>query len=290
MNCKKESDIFNLVSINGINITLDNINIKNIKRTTWFRTLELYPKTIAHMKLLIDSVDRVGIFNKYNIRKMDKMSGKRLDMIYAILRICNKIFTDYLNNITNYISVSIKNLIDMENLYDNCLLDQLNQDIDFFISNTIGENYPVLTMNAVSIRILFEDYLKKTFNKNFYRKLFKKNKINDKFYVNNEAKFVYLVDKLVKSTKEILVHNLDRMVDFLDKIFDLECPSKTIKEICICLENFDLKNLFEEHCLELDIYSEYKLDFEFQLNQHNTFNNSSKSDMLSTNNYLVELN
>lgn len=269
MNYKDETEYLSLISINGMTIPLDNIKIKYINNAIWFKTLEQCPQTIGHMKLLITAIDKIGIFDKFDLLKMRNMDSKKLDVIYGILRIINKIFNSYLTSSTKIIIDEIKDMNIFKNSsYNDSLFDQLTQDIDFFISGIIKKEYP--TMNIFNVKNSFIEYLKNTFDKYFYRNIFKKtnNRINERFFTDNDDKFLCMIEKLAIHTKEILFDKCEMMIDLLAKIFSTDCSIKTLQEIISLLKQNDLKNLLKENCLEIDIYSEQKLDYEFRTDKN----------------------
>ena len=73
----------------------DNIPIYHVENATWLKTVIHYPRTVGQMKLLISIVDKMGIFNKFNLNLISQMSGHRLNILYAVLRIINKLFNKY---------------------------------------------------------------------------------------------------------------------------------------------------------------------------------------------------
>ena len=70
--------------------------IKSIEKADWFKTMDDYPKTLNHMKLFIVIIDKMNVFANINLDNIHEMDAKRLNLIYAILRITNTIFNNYL--------------------------------------------------------------------------------------------------------------------------------------------------------------------------------------------------
>ena len=247
------------------NINQDGILIKNIEQANWFKTMNYYPTTIEHMKLLISIVDKIGIFNKFDLRMTVNMDANRLDILYAILRIMNKMFNGYLDYVVKKIfRDGLKELFICSHLtnYD-LFFDQLTQDIDHFICSIIKTYYP--NMNDKILKLKFINYLRSTFDKTFYDDIIKKLEynINDKFYEKHNELFLSIIQEFITYTNETLTETYETMKIFLDKIFSPYCSQETINEIMIALkQHIDLKNLFIESCMEIDIYCEQKIDDE----------------------------
>jgi hypothetical protein len=241
--------------------------LKNIKEANWFKSMEHYPKTVGHIKLLISIVDKTGIFNKFDLTKTSDMDADKLDVLYAILRIMNKVFNKYLNYVVKKIFIdNLKDIFICSHLtYYDLFFDQLTQDIDHFICSIIKLHYPV--MNEDTIRARFADYLKMTFERMFYRNIIKKlgYDVNDNFYKENEKLLSSMTQDFIIYTKETLSETYETMKIFLDKIFSNNCSKETTNEIITALKkHINLKNLFKEACMEIDIYCEQKLDDEFE--------------------------
>jgi len=273
---------------NNIKESFDDIEIKNINRSSWFRTMEHYPKTVGHMKLLVSIVDKIGIFDKFDLTQTSDMDSNKLNIIYAVLRIMNKVFNGYLDYVVKRIfRDGLKEIFPCTHLscYD-LFFDQLTQDIDHFICSIIKSDY--LVMNAKMIKNKFTDYLRFTFDKTFYQNMIKKLSYNigHNFYVQNEKLLDAMSQEFMTYTKETLTETYDTMKIFLDKIFDHECSEETLYDIITALKkHIDLKSLFIENCMEIDIYCEQKLDDEMEWFDHSIYINHDKlseSDEINT--------
>lgn len=62
----------------NIKESFDDTKIKNINQANWFKTMNQFPRTISHMRLLISIVDKIGIFNKYDLIKTSTMDKNKL--------------------------------------------------------------------------------------------------------------------------------------------------------------------------------------------------------------------
>ncbi|XWV26218.1 putative orfan [Tupanvirus soda lake] len=252
---------------NSINETLDDIQIKHANHALWLRTMEHYPKTVGHMKLLVSIVDKMGIFDKFDLSKTSEMDADKLNIMYAVLRITNKVFNKYLDFVVRKIfRDGLKEIFECTHLtYYDLFFDQLSQDIDHFVCLTIKIDYPDITQESVEHK--FKEYLRITFKKMFYVNIIKKLEydISNNFYEKHEKLFAQMAQEFIIYTKEFLAETYETMKIFLDKIFEPHCSKEMQNDIITALnEHIDLKALFEENCMEIDIYCEQKLDDELE--------------------------
>jgi hypothetical protein len=261
--------------------------IKYIENTTWLKTLDLYPKTTDDMKLLVSVVDRMGIFRKYDIISVSDMDASRLDILYAILRITNKKYNRVLEYVVNNIFCSNlkKILLKQTNLntYE-LMVDQLMQDIDFFVCSTIKTNFPEILKQSV-VKSNFIKYLRNTFNNNtFYKDLFGKKSFitNDKFYDSNDKFFDFVIKQFISYITKNLTYLYRTMEKYIEKIFD---PTTSVASIGVILTNLEKTNnlnmLFESECMELEIYCDQQIegmiDDEDEISEHKDLNFSLES-------------
>jgi hypothetical protein len=245
----------------------DDIVIKNIGSANWFRTMDHHPKTVGHMKLLISIVDRIGIFDNFDLAKTNSMEENKLNIIYAILRITNKMFSGYLDYVVKKIfRDGLMEIFTCTHLtcYD-LFFDQLTQDIDHFVCLTIKKEYPL--MNEKNIKNKFVEYLRYTFEKVFYQNMIKKlcYEIDDIFYKENDELFNSIALEFIVYTKDTLSETYETMKIFLYKIFGQECSTEMLDDIMLALKkHIDLKSLFKENCTEIDVYCEQKIDDEME--------------------------
>lgn len=241
---------------------MTNDTIKNINQTHWFKSMDHYPKTVNQLNLLILIVDKVGIFSKIKLDKTIDMDSKKLDILYAVLRIMNKVYNKYSDYAVKKIfRAGLKELFTCTDLthYD-LFFDQLTQDVDHFICTIIKNPYSEI--NEVVLKNKFIKYLESTFNKTFYIGIMKKLSydVNHNFYQQHDELFASMIDEFINYTNCILYDTYETMKIFLDKIFSPKCSDETTNEIMSALEkHIDLQNLFKEQSMEIDIYIEQKL-------------------------------
>lgn len=248
---------------------MDDKKIKYIDQALWFITMEHYPKTIGQMKLLVSIVDKIGIFDNFDLIQTSEMDAKKLNIIYAILRIMNKIFNKYLDHVVKKIfRTNFKQIFKQNNSktnHYNLFLEQLTQDMDHFVCFIIKNEYPNMDKNTIKLKLV--EYLKSTFQKNFYENIMKKIscKINNSFYTKHDQILSNTVDQFITYMKQNLDEIYGTMIIFLEKVFNKNCKYQTLFDISVSLErHINLKNLFFENCMEIDIYSEQKLDDELE--------------------------
>lgn len=247
------------------NDSLDNIRINHIDHSKWFKTMDHYPTTVGQINLLILIVDKIGIFREYDLSKTHKMSGDNLNILYAILRITNDAYNKYLDYVVKKIfRDDFKEIFGCSSIshYD-LFFDQLTQDIDNFVCSVMISHFPQLNENSINKK--FIKYLDTTFKKSFYEKIMKKlaYRVDDEFFKENAVLFSNMIKEFVAYTNETLTDIFMTMKIFLDKIFCTHgCPSQEIiNEIISSLKkHFNLKELFEKTCMEIEIYNEQKLD------------------------------
>jgi len=256
---------------NSIKETSDDLLIKNIKQASWFCTMEHYPKTVGHIKLLVSIVDKIGIFKKFDLAKTSDMEPNKLNILYAILRITNKVFNKYLDYVVRKIfRDGLKEIFSCKKLtYYDLFFDQLTQDLDHFVCYIIKTQYPQLIEQSTEqlVKNKMVDFFHSNFRKIFYQNIMKKLSydVGDDFYKENDKLFQSMAQEFVLYTKETLTDTYDTMKIFLDKIFNPDCSDTMLDEIFSALKkHIDLETLFEENCMEIDIYCEQKLDDELE--------------------------
>lgn len=250
---------------------MDDRKIKYIEQAVWFKTMEHYPKTIGQMKLLISITDKIGIFDKFDLVMTSEMESKKLNILYVVLRITNKAFNKYLNYaIKKLFRKEFKQILAQHfpnTYYFNLFSDQFIQDLDHFVCSVIKTNYPGMDQTTIKEKLC--EYLKSTFQKTFYENIMNKISyhIGNEFYVEHDDFLEKLIANFIKYTNDTLGETYEMMFMFLEKIFSPNCSYQTINKIINSLEKYiDIKHLFKENCMEIDIYSEQKLDDEFGTN------------------------
>jgi len=244
---------------------MDNTKIRYIEQASWFKTMEHYPKTIGHAKLLVSILDKVGIFNEFNLSVIGMMESKRLNILYAVLRIMNNVFNKYLDKVVKIFFGDIFKQMFEHVMTDTddyeLLLDQLMQDVDHFVCLMIKSYYPLLSASIIKIK--FVEHLKVSFQKSFYENLFKKYGITETLYDKHNELFTQMSNEFVKITSDSLDQTHKSMKLFADRIFSLDCSYQTIVNIMNLIESrIDTEKLFYENSMEIDIYSEQKLNDE----------------------------
>ena len=109
------------------------------------------------------------------------------------------------------------------------------------------------------------NYVRSTFKKTFYDNIMKKlsYEITKDFYDKHNELFERIAQEFIIYTKETLAETYETMKIFLNKIFEPNCSNETCNDIILALqEHIDIKKLFEENCMEIDVYCEQKLDDE----------------------------
>jgi len=269
----------------------NNILIKHIEQANWFRSMDHYPKTVDHLKLLISIVDRIGVFNNFELAKTSDMNKQSLNIMYAILRITNKVFNKYSDYVVKKIFVDqLKQLFKPtpSDTYD-FFMDQLIQDIDYFVSLIIKSHYPKLDINYISGK--FITYLQTTFKNSFYMQIVKKLNydIDDVFYIKYDQLIKKIIKDFVRHTISTLHDTYDTMIIFLGKIFDHQCSDRMIHQIIVALKKYiDLDSLFKEQCMEIDVYCDQKLDDDHGTDKNSKKNSNKNPNKNSNNNFKLK--
>ena len=246
--------------------------IKNIEKAQWLKNVSHYPETIENLRLLISLLDNVGIFDGFDLGKVSDMSGNKLNIIYAVLRVTNKTYNIYLDHVVKKIFRNqIKDLLDhyyvtvessKNTNYQTLLKDQLTQDLDHFVNTIIKSQYPKLNKHAIKRE--FIKYIKNVFSSTFYIDLMAKMTIdisNNNFYEKNDKIFTTIINDFIFYTNNYLTGMCNNMIMYLDKIFDTECTQDSVYEIMkILTKQFDLSIILRESCIEMDIYSEQRIN------------------------------
>ncbi|MEM0354089.1 MAG: hypothetical protein QXW79_00770 [Thermoplasmata archaeon] len=249
--------------------------IKNIDQTTWFRKIKYYPRTIGDIKLFVLIMDRVGILNGFDLEKIGEMESAKLDIIYATLRIINKIFNKYLEGVTEIIIKHLKRIFVKKMLNKNYELffDQLVQDLDYFICSFIKNNFPNIDEKMVTKNLL--EFLEINFHKSFYRNVMKKISTScEKILSKNNNIMNQCTTEFVNYSHLILDKPYYNIRLLLNNIFYNIYNQRRMDDLLNMFDsNIDLYNLFNEECSEIEIYSEQKLNSEIMAN-HNAKNKS----------------
>lgn len=235
-------------------------NLLHINEAHWLKTMEYYPETLDEFKLLVTIFDKTGIFRNYDLTRIVSMDGNRLNILYAILRILNKIFNKYLDYVVKKI---FKNRLEgificTDLTHYDLFIDQLIQDMDSFVCSQICLPSDIFHDTVVLGKLV--EYLEKIFQKDFYQDICRKLKyqLNKDFLDKNNELLAVMVEDYIIYTKETLVESYLIMDHFLEKIFSQDCDDRIIIEMIAALEkHINLSELFREDCTELQIFYEY---------------------------------
>ena len=258
---------------------MDDTKIKYIDQALWLKTIEHYPKTVGHMKLLISIVDKMGIFTAFDLVRTSEMDSTKLNILYAILRITNKIYTKYVDHVVTKILVPqfgeiFSGHFYISSCYEQLFFDQLVQDIDHFVCLTTLTYYPNMVGSIIKNKLV--EHIKCTLQKAFYKNVMKKifYHMGNEFYSKYDNIFTKMATDYVDYSEKTLKGPYTTMKTFLETIFNQNCThTKTVSEIINSLEkHINLPSLFNENCMEIDIYCEQKLDDEYEQNDEQTTN------------------
>lgn len=230
--------------------------IKNIKKAIWLTSMNHYPTTLDDMKLLISLVDKMNILRNCDLDYISEMTYQGLNIMYAILRITNKIYTKHSDHIVEKILVgSFRKLI--SEIDNEVLVDQMIQDFNYFVTLMVRKHYPNMQARSLTEELIM--YLKNTFRSPFYKTHLSSAYSTNEFYSQNRVFFDKLAIKLIKYLDFYLKPTYLNMKVLIDTIFDENVINTRLDQIEKNLEKYiDLEKLFQEDCTELDIYCEEK--------------------------------
>ena len=226
----------------------DDRQIININEADWFQTLDYCPKTLNQMKLFIEIMDRMKILKSYNLDLIVIMDHRRLNILFALLKITNKFFDGYSDQLTKKIlKPRFMKLFDTDK--HSIILDQLIQDSDGVITDYVSLKYPNISSNNLET-ILYSNF-KKSLESDFYRRA---NIIVPKSY---DEVATEIVSYTIKSMKDI--HTTVNV--FLSDIFGEDTEDNRIDQLVgLVLNNMNFEKIMYEQCAEINIYNEYYRD------------------------------
>lgn len=248
-------------------VNLHYTKLQHIDEAYWLKTMEHYPETVEQLKLLVTIMDKMGIFEKFDLCQTSQMDGDKLNVLYAILRIMNKAFNKYLDHTVRKIFKNhLETIFVCTHLgYYDIFFDQLVQDIDNFVCYILHPPH-----NSLSEIVIFNKlvkYLEQLFKKKFYQDITKKlgYRLDKSFFAKNNEILQSIIEDFLAYTNETLMEIYQIMIMFLEKIFSKECQNETVQEIINTLEKYiDLAGLFREECMEIEIYCEQKIGDEME--------------------------
>jgi hypothetical protein len=243
--------------MSSLNSLINDFPIKNIRKAKLLKKMEEYPKTIGEMKLLISIYDKLNLFKFYDTSLIINMDSDRLNIIFAILKITNKLYNGYIeNSIKNIFCKEINKIVKNKKSEEyEMFIDQYSQDTDYFINEIMKTSYPGL--NSIIITNKFIKFITNIFDNSFYREI-SETLINGDL---TDLRFTEMINTFISYTEETISKSYDTMLIFLNNIFDLETPREYIREILNNLgKNINLKKLIMDECYEKNIYVEQKLN------------------------------
>lgn len=235
--------------------------LTGLDSSLWLKTLCCYPQNISQLKVLIRLIDKVKLFNIYDLETLTTASGPKLDIVYASLRIMNKVFGNYLEEVVENIFLPVlEDVFPCTDLIAHPLfMEQLRQDTDDFVCQTL-HLITTSKFNKYFVQEQFWKHLKKIFNGNFYQDLINKleYKIEENFQSCHNAEINEMIDEFMSYTESTIMETYLTIKIFLDTVFDDRSDdSDAENKIMASLQNIiDLENLFSESSTEIDIYCE----------------------------------
>lgn len=221
--------------------------IRNIKFTQWFARLQCYPETTEKMLLFVSIIDKLNLIDDNIVDEMAIMDAIKLDIIYIVLRITNVIFNDYLQYVLEHIFC--QNFIKIfKSYYSDIFVDQLWQDLDYFICNYI--NFEELDANIIQSEL--REYLRNTLTKSGIT-------IDTAFFIQHDELFKQTIDTFIVYTREIFNSIRETMQLIINTAY-ITKEYDELFEIKILFErNFDIEELLNSECMEINIYHEHSI-------------------------------
>ncbi|BCS83185.1 putative ORFan, which is homologous to Tupanvirus soda lake [Cotonvirus japonicus] len=235
--------------------------IINISNSQWFKSMDSYPVSMDEMRLLISIMDKTSLFKKYDLSKIKFMSINKLNVLCAILRINNKMINGYINYVVNNIFIDKLKYLSKEKIF----IDQLTQDIDNYVRETIKDNFNMDTNLINTFGLFLNATFKKPFYKNFIDKKIEENNSNNnfeiKFEISNDINN-NIINEFTTYTRTNIIEPYETITLFLNCVFDDDYEDELINEIMTSLSKYiNLNSIFKENCLEIEIYNEQKLNY-----------------------------
>ena len=233
----------------------DTNQIINISQSIFFTnsdtSADYCPKTVDEMKLFFDIVDKTNIMNNYDLEKLINFSAMQLDALYTILRLVNKISNKFIEYaIKKIFMVNLSEII-CELQSNECLQDQMTECMDFFICDTIKKQGINMDVHATFINYM--SYLEKILKDNFFSSILKN---TDSLILDNENKIRMMVNDFVLCAKSNLEETNETLKSFLTSVMT-DSSMDQINNIMISISNhFELDKLYNEECMEIEIYGE----------------------------------
>jgi len=227
--------------------------IINIHEAEWFQTMDYCPSTLNHMKIFIDIVDRMQILKPYNLDLMVVMDRRRLDIIFALLKITNKFFNGYNEQlIRKILKPHFIKIFDIDK--HSILMDQLIQDSESVITDYVSTSYPNLSTSG--LESILSLHLKQTLEGDFYKKALVAYPISITNMVSD------VITYTIKSMKDIHV----TIHVFLSDVFSEDTEENRIDQLIgLILNNMNFEKILYDDCADIDMYNECYLNYMMDL-------------------------
>jgi hypothetical protein len=239
---------------------MDNLIIEHIDQAKWLKSINYYPKKIGQLRHFIYMLDKLNLFGGMQdkeYRAISSMGGDRLDAIYAVLRIGQKTFDEFLEIIIKFFLDYVKKIFkpSSDPNYD-IFLEQLVQDFDYLIANIIREYYPHLDEEVLRQKMI--EHFALAFQKKFYTKAMKGLKYRKNAFVHDDIRLAVLVRQILQLDRKHLYPIYQSLVQIVCQIFE----DTNIEEIQWQLSHMGVHKFLTETCTELEIFSEERLNAE----------------------------
>lgn len=225
-------------------------DIINIHEAEWFQTLDCCPSTLNQMKTFIDIMDRMQIMKPYNLDLMAVMDRRRLDIIFALLKITNKFFNGYNEQlIRKILKPHLMKIFDIDK--HSILMDQLIQDSESVITSYVTTSYPS-HFSTSGLESILSSHLKQALDGDFYKK----------------AYVVHHVSSIDSMVSDIILYTIKSMKDihvtvhvFLSDVFSEDTEDNRIDQLIgLILNNMNFEKILHDDCADIDMYNECYLN------------------------------
>uniref|UniRef100_A0A6C0LUK2 Uncharacterized protein n=1 Tax=viral metagenome TaxID=1070528 RepID=A0A6C0LUK2_9ZZZZ len=231
--------------------------IKNIDETTWFSKMKNYPDTIMHIKILIEQVDLLQIFKKYDLEKIKDLSTNQLDYLYILLRISHKLGIRYCelmtDEILNYVFFNILKEIEKEeftnqipNIAFDEIYDRFCADISDFFVNFLNryvfrrQNFDMQKNINFTTKYTI-NFLTNLFEEDDYRHFFSDD-LSGNIFLKYPLYFDKMSEYLINLTEVTIIDHYEKLITFVEKL-----NNSVIENLLISLNfNYDVGLLMKD--------------------------------------------
>jgi hypothetical protein len=224
--------------------------IINIREAEWFQTMDYCPSTLNQLKIFIDVMDRMQILKPYNLDLVVVMDRRRLDIIFALLKITNKFFNGYNEQlIRKILKPHLMKIFDIDK--HSILMDQLIQDSESVITNYVTTSYSS-NLSPPGLESILSLHLKQVLEGDFYKKAFVTYPISITDMVSD------IVSYTIKSMKDIYI----TIHVFLSDVFSDDTEENRIDQLIgLILNNMNFEKILYDDCADIDMYNECYLNY-----------------------------